>query len=218
VPINITATATDSNGQPYAGKTLRYAIAGANARVGSTSLDAAGAAVVTDLGTNAGTDDVTVFVDFNNDGVRQPIEPQATALATFVDSVPPTCTIKVSGTLPGGGGSGKPLVINVNCGEGATVTVATTLQPPASRSRSAIAAAKKKPKKIKLKTRTVRVVAGAPTAVRLKIPRSVARRYAGKTLRATIAVTAKDAAGNVKKTTIKRKVKLAKVKKKTRRR
>jgi hypothetical protein len=221
VPINITATATDSNGQPYAGKTLRYAIAGVNAGSGSVALNATGSAVVTDPGTNAGTDNVTVFVDFNNDGVRQPVEPQATALATFVDSVPPSCTIKVSGTLLGGGGSGKPLVINVNCGEGATVTVATTLQPPTSSRRYATAASEtkkkkkpKKPKKIKLKTQTVPVAAGTPTAIKLKIPKAVARKYAGKTLTATITVTAKDAAGNVKTTTIKRKVKLAKIKKK----
>jgi hypothetical protein len=223
VPINITAAATDSNGQPYAGKTLRYAIVGPNATTGSTTLNAAGVGVVTDPGANAGTDNVTVFVDFNNDGSRQAVEPQATALATFVDSVPPTCTIKVSGTLPGGGGSGKPLVINVNCGEGATVTTATTLQPPTSRRRDATAASadkKKKPKKpkaIKLKTRTVTVAAGVPTAVKLAIPKSVARKYAGKTLTATITVTARDAAGNVKKTTIKRKVKLAKIKKKSKR-
>jgi hypothetical protein len=220
VPIAITATATDSNGTPYAGKTLRYAIAGPNAASSAATLDASGSAVVTDPGTNAGTDNVTVFVDFNNDGIRQPVEPQATALATFVDSVPPTCTIKVSGTLPGGGGSGKPLVINVNCGEGATVSVATTLQPPTSgrRSASAAKAKKKKPKKIKLKTRTVAVAAGVPTAVRLAIPRSVARKYAGKTLTATITITAKDAAGNVKKTTVKRRVKLAKIKHKKKRR
>jgi hypothetical protein len=216
VPINITATAVNSAGQPYAGKTLRYSIVGANAGSGSATLNATGSAVVTDPGTSAGTDNVTVFVDFNNDGVRQPVEPQATALATFVDSVPPTCTIKVSGTLPGGGGSGKPLVISVNCGEAATVSVNTTLQPPTSgrRSASAAKAKKKKPKKIKLKTRTVAVVAGVPTAVKLKIPKAIARKYAGKTLTATITITAKDAAGNVKQTTIKRKVKLAKIKKK----
>jgi hypothetical protein len=223
VPIAITATATDSNGQPYAGKTLRYAITGPNATTGSTTLNASGVGVVTDPGANAGTDNVTVFVDFNNDGTRQAVEPQATALATFVDSVPPTCTIKVSGTLPGGGASGKPLVINVNCGEGATVTMATTLQPPASRSRAANAASTdkkrkpRKPKAIKLKTAKVTVAAGVPTAVKLKIPKSVARKYAGKTLTATITVTARDAAGNVKRTTIKRKVKLAKIKKKSKR-
>ena len=50
VPVGITATATDSNGQPYAGKTLRYTIAGPNATTGSATLDAAGSAVVTDPG------------------------------------------------------------------------------------------------------------------------------------------------------------------------
>jgi hypothetical protein len=215
VPIAITATATDSNGAPYAGKTLRYTIAGANSQAGATTLNAGGVGVVTDPGTSAGTDTVTVFVDFNNDGIREPVEPQATALATFVDSVPPTCTIKVSGTLPVGGGSGKPLVVNVNCGEGGTVTVATTLRPPASRNRAAVAiAAKKKPKKITLKARTVVVTAGRPTPVKLTIPKSVARRYAGRKLTATITITAKDTAGNVRKTTIKRTIKLAKIKKK----
>ena len=213
VPVGVTATATDSNGQPYAGKTLRYAIAGPNAATGSATLDGAGTAVVTDPGTNAGTDTVTVFVDFNNDGIRQSIEPQASALATFVDSVPPTCTITVSGTLPVGGGSGKPLVVNVSCGEGATVSVATTLQPPTVRARAATTRKKpRKPKKITLKPQTVAVAAGAPTPVKLAIPKSVARRYAGKTLTATIVITATDAAGNVQKTTVKRKVKLAKIK------
>ena len=147
--------------------------------------------------------------------MRQSVEPQATALATFVDNVPPTCSLKASGTLVGGGASGKPLVITVNCGEGATVTVATTLTAPASR-RAVAAAKKKKAKKIKLKTTKKTVVAGQPTKLSVKIPKSIARKYAGKTLRATMTITARDAAGNVKKTTIKRKVKLAKLKKKHR--
>jgi hypothetical protein len=213
VPVGITATATDSNGTPYAGKTLRYTIAGPNTTAGSTTLGTTGSAVVTDPGTNAGTDSVTVFVDFNNDGVRQSVEPQATALATFVDSVPPTCSLKASGTLVGGGASGKPLVITVNCGEGAIVTVATTLTAPAARRAVASAKKKKKAKKIKLKPVKQTVVAGQPTKLRVKIPKSIARKYAGKTLTATMTITAKDAAGNVKKTTIKRKVKLAKLKK-----
>ena len=96
-----------------------------------------GNAVITDPGTNAGADTVVAFVDFNNDGARQAAEPQASALATFVDSVPPTCTVKVSGDRPGGsGGAGKPLVITVNCNEASTVTVQTTLTPRSSRTRA----------------------------------------------------------------------------------
>jgi hypothetical protein len=213
VPVGITATATDSNGQPYAGKTLHYDIVGPNTTSGNVTLGPTGSAVVTDPGANAGTDTVTVFVDFNNDGLRQKVEPVATALATFVDSVPPTCSLKASGTLVGGGASGKPLVITVNCGEGATVTVVTTLTVPAARRAVASAKKKKKAKKIKLKPVKQTVVAGQPTKLRVKIPKSIARKYAGKTLTATMTITAKDAAGNVKKTTIKRKVKLAKLKK-----
>jgi hypothetical protein len=215
VPVGITARATDSNGQPYAGRTLHYDIVGPNATSGNVTLGPTGSAVVTDQGTNAGTDNVTVFVDFNSDGQRQKAEPVATALATFVDSVPPTCSLKASGTLVGGGASGKPLVITVNCGEGATVTIATTLTAPAAR-RAVVSAKRKKAKKIKLKPSTKTVVAGQPTKLSVKIPKSVARKYAGKTLTATMTITAKDAAGNVKKTTIKRKVKLAKLKKKRR--
>ena len=55
----MTATALDSNGQPYAGKTLRYSIVGPNATTGSTTLSPAGTGVITDPGTRAGTDTVT---------------------------------------------------------------------------------------------------------------------------------------------------------------
>jgi hypothetical protein len=220
VPINFTAVATNTDGVPYAGRTIRYAITGANPLAGaSATLDANGSAVLTDPGANAGADTLVAFVDFNNDGTREPAEPQASALATFVDNVPPTCTVKITGDRPGGsGGAGKPLVISVNCSETATVTVQTTLQPPARRSRAAAAAVDKRKKKrkkvtIKLKTTTVTATAGKRVPISLKIPRSVRKKYAGKTLKATITVTARDASGNVKKTKTTRTVKLAKAKK-----
>ena len=144
VPINITATALDSNGQPYAGKTIRYSIVGPNAATGSATLDSAGSAVMTDPGKKAGTDTLTAFVDFNGNSTRDGSEPQASALASFVDKVAPNCKIKATGTTVGGSGAGKPLVITVDCGEGATVTVATTLTPPAGGSSSAVASKKKK--------------------------------------------------------------------------
>jgi hypothetical protein len=209
VPINITATALDSNGQPYAGKSLRYSIAGPNAATGGTTLSAAGTGVITDPGTKAGTDTVTAFVDFNGNGTRDTVEPQASALATFVDSVPPNCTIKTSGTLVAGGESGKPLVIEVKCGEAGTVTVATTLEPPAGGSGSSASASKKV--KIKLKPVKKKVKKGKKTAFKIKVPKSVAHKYAGKTLKAKITVTAVDKQGNKKKKKSKAKVKLAKL-------
>ena len=40
VPITFTVTATDSNGQPYSGRTLRFTILGANPQTGAATLDA----------------------------------------------------------------------------------------------------------------------------------------------------------------------------------
>jgi hypothetical protein len=213
VPVNVTATATDSNGQPYAGKTLRYTITGANPGTAAVTLGATGSGIMTDPGTNAGTDTITAFVDFNGDGTREPVEPQASALATFVDNIPPTCTLKASGSLPGGGGSGKPLVITVNCGEGATVTVTTSMQVLGGPPRSS-AKRKKKRIRVRLKPVTKTVSAGKPTPIKLKIPKKVARRYAGRKVRFTIKVRLKDSAGNVKSITRKKTTRLAKLKKK----
>ncbi|HEX6697029.1 MAG TPA: hypothetical protein VF080_09550, partial [Solirubrobacteraceae bacterium] len=219
VPINITATAVDTSGRPYAGRTLRYAITGANnVATGQVTLDAAGTGVITDPGTNAGADTVVAFVDFNNNGTRETAEPQASALATFVDSIPPPCSVKVSGDRPGGsGGAGKPLIITVNCNEPSTVTVQTTLTPrTGTHARAAAVDKKKKAKKkvaIKLKTATITVLPGQKVPVALKLPSAVRKKYAGKTLTATITVTARDASGNVKKTKATRTIKLAKLKK-----
>ena len=211
VPINITATALDTNGQPYAGKSLRYSIIGPNATTGSATLGPTGSAVITDPGKKAGSDTVVAFVDFNNNGTRDPAEPQASALATFVDSVPPNCTIKTSGTLVAGGESGKPLVIEVKCGEAGTVTVATTLEAPAGAGGSSASASKKKVK-IKLKPVKKKVKKGKKVPFKIKVPKSVARKYAGRTLKAKITVTAVDKHGNKKKKKTKAKVKLAKLK------
>ena len=198
--------------------TIRYQITGANPGSGQTTVGPDGNAVVTDPGTNAGADTVIAFLDFNNNGTREAVEPQASALATFVDKIPPTCKVKVSGDRPGGsGGAGKPLVITVNCGEQATVTVQTSLKTVTAKSRAAALDARKKRKKattVKLKTRTVIATAGKPLRVSYKIPISVRRKYSGKTMRVTTTITARDTAGNVKKAKATRTVKFAKYKKK----
>jgi hypothetical protein len=219
VPINYTVNAVDTNGQPYAGKTIRYQITGANPTTGQATVGADGNAVITDPGTNPGADTVVAFLDFNNNGVREPVDPQASALATFVDNIPPACTVKVSGDRPGGsGGQGKLLVITVNCGEAATVTVQTSLQPVTARSRAATVDKKKRKKKVtvKLKTRKVVVPAGKAFKVSYKIPSTVRRKYAGKTVKITTTIKARDTAGNTKTAKATRTVKFAKYKKKRR--
>jgi hypothetical protein len=219
VPINFNVTAVDSNGQPYAGRTIRYQILGANAGSGAVTTNAGGVAVVTDPGTNAGADTLVVFLDFNNNGVREPVEPQASALGTFIDNIRPSCKVKVSGDRPGGsGGEGKPLIITVNCGEGATVTIKTSLQQAGAASRAAALDKKKRKKKatVKLETRKVVVTAGKALKVSYKIPVSVRRKYAGKTMRITTTISARDLAGNTSAAKATRTVKFAKYKKKRR--
>ena len=85
------ASAFDTNGVPYAGGRCATRSPGQRGLRHSATLGADGTAVITDPGTNAGADTVVAFLDFNNDGARQAAEPQASALATFVDSVPPAC-------------------------------------------------------------------------------------------------------------------------------
>jgi hypothetical protein len=217
VPVSFQVTALDTNGQPYAGRTIRYQIVGANAGAGQATTNANGQAILTDPGTNAGADTVIAFLDFNNNGTREAVEPQASALATFVDNIRPTCKVKVTGDRPGGsGGAGKPLVITVNCGEGATVTIKTALQVSGGKARAAAVDKKKRKKKttVKLKTRKVVVTAGKPTKVSYKIPDSVRRKFAGKTVKVTTTISARDLAGNTSTAKTSRTLKFAKYKKK----
>ena len=135
VRIAFKVTAKDTADNPFTGKQLISAISGANAGTQSATIGADGTATVTDPGTNAGADTVVSFIDLNGNGTREANEPQGSALATFVDHTPPTCSVKVSGDRPGGyGGAGKPLVITVNCDSTATVATASTLTvtPPAA--------------------------------------------------------------------------------------
>jgi hypothetical protein len=217
VPIRFTATAKNSEGVPYAGQTLRYRVLGANPGSGSVGLNGAGSAVITDPGTRAGADTVVAFVDFNKNGVREPVEPQASALGTFVDNVAPSCKVKVSGDRPGGGGAGKPLVISVNCNEPAQVKVSTTLTPLGAASARADAAARRRRRKpIRLKAVTRTVQPGRSVPLRLKIPRSVRRKYAGRTLRARVTIKVTDPSKNVRTIKRSKKIKLRKLSRKRR--
>jgi hypothetical protein len=219
VPIHITGTAVDSSGVPYAGRTLRYAITGANPGSGALTLGSDGKASITDPGTNAGNDTIAAFVDFNNNGVRDPSEPQASALATFIDSVPPSCSVSIKGDRPGGkGGAGNALEVSITCGEPATMSLATTLTLPPTPLKKHGAriskAHKKKPKTVKLPVTTATVKAGVATPVSIKVPKNIANKYAGRTLTAKVVATVKDSAGNVAKAEKTSPIKLPKKKKK----
>ena len=101
----------------------------------------------------------SVFVDFNNDGVRQAVEPQASALATFVDSVPPTCTRQGQRRpWPGGSGVGQAARRSRSTAARARPSPSPTTLQPRSRRRAPRASPRprrrsKKVKTIKLKTK-----------------------------------------------------------------
>lgn len=230
VPITFTATAKDTADVPFAGKPLRYTITGANPLSATATIDAAGQARLVDPGTNAGADTLVAYVDLNANGTREANEPQGSTLATFVDKTPPSCKVAVRGDRPGGGGAGRPLVITVTCDSPATVTSVTTLTARAKtlirlpRKRSVALAAKATPKKptrryrtrkvvLKLPKGLVTVAPGAAAQIGIKIPKALARKYAGQKVVATSVVTAVDTAGNSSTVTSTRTLSLAKVKK-----
>jgi len=224
VPITFVVTAKDTSGQPFTGKPIRYAITGVNPLTGTSTVGADGSARIVDPGSAAGADTVVAYVDLNGDGTREPSEPQASALATFVDNVPPHCAVKVTGDRPGGGGAGKPLVISVSCDSPATITTVSTftITPPkakAKHARKAAAASAKRPPKhakkrkakkivVKLPATSASVAPGTAAPVDIKVPAAVAKKYGGGTVSATVVVTATDSAGNKASTTAKRTIKL----------
>ncbi len=213
-PITFVATAKDTAGVAFAGKSLRFTISGVNPASGAAAIDAAGNAAITDAGANAGADTVVAYVDLNGDGARQDNEPQASALATFVDNIPPSCAVKVTGDRPGGGGAGKPLVITVNCDSAATVTTVSTFT--ITRKKAHASARPKRKIVIKLPKTTAQVLPGQAVPVSIKVPKSVAKKYAGGKATAKVVVTAVDSAGNKATKTATRTVTLRAVKKKKR--
>jgi hypothetical protein len=211
VPITFVATAKDTAGVPFTSKPLRFAITGANPLAGTATIDGNGNASIIDPGTNAGADTIVAYVDLNNDSTREANEPQASTLATFVDNIPPACTVKVTGDRPGGGGAGKPLVITVNCDSPATVTTASTFTITPKRAHASAKSRKKVVVKLPVTSATVQP--GEAVPVSIKVPKKVAKKYAGATVTAKVVVTATDGAGNKATNTATRKLKLRAVKK-----
>jgi hypothetical protein len=85
----VTVTARNSDGNPDPGRTVRYAIAGANPGSGAVTTGAAGTAAITWTGANTGTDTLTAFTDLNGNGVREDTEPQRTVTVTWNPPLPP---------------------------------------------------------------------------------------------------------------------------------
>jgi hypothetical protein len=204
-PVTFVATATDTSGQPFAGKALRYSITGPNPGTAAVTLDANGSAAITDPGTNAGSDALAVYVDLNGNGTRESNEPQAGLAASFAapaDTVPPACTAAIgAGRLA----ARKPVVVNVRCDSPANLVVRGSFTVTAKRKKKVVAKASA--------TATQALIPGKSVAVAVRVPSSIAKKYAGKPAAVALTVTAIDAAGNKATKTATRTVKLATVKK-----
>lgn len=75
----MTATASDSAGNPVPGVTVRFSVTGANSASGSDTTDQDGQATFTYTGTNQGVDAISAFADNDDNGTQDPGEPADTA-------------------------------------------------------------------------------------------------------------------------------------------
>lgn len=83
---HITATAKDATGALLTGKTIRYNISGANAHTGSAITNGLGQADIAWTGSDEGADEISVYIDLNDDGTRQAGEPQVEAFVDWITS------------------------------------------------------------------------------------------------------------------------------------
>jgi hypothetical protein len=79
----VALTALDTGGQPFAGRSVRYTVAGANPQAGSVKLNTAGQTQISYVGKNAGIDTIRMFVDLAGTGTQTAGDPAGTATATF---------------------------------------------------------------------------------------------------------------------------------------
>lgn len=70
-------------GAAVTGKTVRYAITGANPGYGAAVTDGSGNAAIAWTGVNAGSDTLTAFLDSNGDGTQQDTEPADVTTITW---------------------------------------------------------------------------------------------------------------------------------------
>jgi hypothetical protein len=102
----VTVTARNSDGAPDPGRSVRYAIAGANPGAGAVTTGADGTAAISWTGKNLGTDTFGAFADINENGVREANEPERTASVTWTAPPPPPPPVP-----------GKSVVVRVVSGE-----------------------------------------------------------------------------------------------------
>jgi hypothetical protein len=204
----ITVTALDTADQPYAGKSVRYTVAGANPQSGAVVLNSAGQGQISYVGQNAGIDTVQMYVDLGGTSTQTPSDPSATAQVTFTPLPPtPNSTYTVQSVKANPDGTVTITFVPTQSG---TATLTVTVPTGTIARRQAIAArhAKKCRKgqvKIKRKCRAPITVtgsvstpgtAGVPLSLSVKPSGKVkAALKKGKTVHLTATLTYKSALG-----------------------
>ena len=89
----VTATVKDRFGNPTPGVVVTFSVSGANPTTGAATTDASGQARFCYVGTKAGTDTITAFVDTNANGMADTGEPSAQATKTYIPGAPKTLVL-----------------------------------------------------------------------------------------------------------------------------
>ena len=90
----VTATATNSLGNPSAGIPIVFTVTGANSAGGTVTTNAAGQATFCYTGTNVGLDTIRAFADTNRNGSQDALEPFAVATKLYTPAAPATLTLE----------------------------------------------------------------------------------------------------------------------------
>jgi hypothetical protein len=173
----VNVTALDTASQPYAGKTLRYTVGGANAQSGSVVLNSSGQAQISYVGNNAGIDTIQMFLDLAGSGTQTSNDPAGASTVTFLPKPPPTpnSSYKVQSIHANADGTITIVFVPTQAGQ---ATLEVTVPTGTISRKQAEAAKRKKCKKgqIKLKgkcrpavTRTGKVTAAGAANVPLSL-------------------------------------------------
>jgi hypothetical protein len=207
----INVTALDLANQPYAGKVLHYTVSGNNAQLPRTAtLNAAGQAQISYVGSKPGLDTIQLYVDLVGNGVQTPGDPAGTATVTFLPLPPapmPNSTYKVQSIKANSDGTLTVVFIPAQGGKGAFVVTVPTGSIARNEAIAARKAKKCKKNQIKLKgkcqpkiTTSGKVsatgVAGVPLTLTVKPSGKVTSALKkGKTVHLTATLTYTSALG-----------------------
>ncbi|MEV4419113.1 hypothetical protein AB0L40_03950 [Patulibacter sp. NPDC049589] len=216
-PLGYTAAITDTDGRPiFVGRTLRYTIAGANAGGGTLPIGADGHATIVNPAANLGQDTTVVYLDLNDDGVRDASEPQASVVSSVVDTIPPVCSSRVPSSVVGGRGKkAKAFQVVVTCDSPATLdgtvrlSVRTKKHVTVRRHGKKVRRTKVVKVNVALGGRRTSVAPGVPATLSFPVPASAAKRYGKLSALGLATLAATDASGNRSAFKASRAVKLA---------